>query len=129
MGIAVVAAVLVGRWYFSDTATAAGQPIVSVTVPELSAADKIGEKAFNKNCASCHGVNATGLDGLGPPLVHKIYEPNHHGDMSFQMAAQRGVRAHHWRFGNMPPVEGITLDEIAVITAYIRTLQRANGIH
>jgi hypothetical protein len=39
-----------------------------------------------------------------------------------------GVQAHHWRFGNMPPVEGITRAEVATIITYIRELQRANGI-
>jgi len=67
--------------------------------------------------------------GVAPPLVHKIYEPNHHGDMAFLMAARNGVRAHHWKFGNMPPVEGITDAEVITIVAYVRALQRANGIN
>lgn len=84
---------------------------------------------FDAKCATCHGVNATGLQDMGPPLVHKIYEPSHHGDESFQRAAAMGVRAHHWRFGNMPPVEGVTRADIAMVVAYIRALQRANGIN
>jgi mono/diheme cytochrome c family protein len=44
------------------------------------------------------------------------------------MAVMKGVRAHHWRFGDMPPVEGVSEAQIAGIVAYIRTLQRANGI-
>mgnify|MGYP005998193611 CR=1 FL=1 len=70
-----------------------------------------------------------GRDGLGPPLIHKIYEPGHHGDMSFQLAAMNGVRAHHWAFGNMPAVEGITPSDITNITTYVRAIQRANGIN
>jgi hypothetical protein len=65
---------------------------------------------------------------MGPPLVHKIYEPSHHADFAFQKAVQSGVRSHHWGFGNMPPVEGITAAEIAMIITYVRTLQVANGI-
>jgi mono/diheme cytochrome c family protein len=107
---------------------ASGRPLVTVEVPELSAGEKAGEALFAANCAACHGVNAAGNDGAGPPLVHKIYEPNHHGDAAFQLAAQRGVRAHHWEFGDMAPVPGITEDEISKIVAYVRTLQRANGI-
>jgi mono/diheme cytochrome c family protein len=60
-----------------------------------------GEAKFNTNCARCHGQQATGT-AQGPPLVHKIYEPNHHGDFAFQRAAANGVRAHHWQFGDMP---------------------------
>ena len=45
------------------------------------------------------------------------------------VAAKNGVRQHHWPFGNMPPVEGITDSEISNIIAYVRTVQRANGIY
>ncbi len=57
-----------------------------------------------------------------------IYEPSHHGDMAFVMAAQRGVQAHHWRFGDMPPQEGLTEGDLKAIVAYVREMQRANGI-
>lgn len=107
----------------------AGEPIVAVTVPELDQAARAGEAAFNEKCASCHGGNAAGQAGVAPPLVHVIYEPNHHGDQSFYLAAQRGVRSHHWPFGDMPPVEGISDKEVGQIITYVRTLQRANGIN
>ena len=45
-----------------------------------------------------------------------------------QRAVARGVRAHHWRFGDMPRVEGLTRGDVAAIVAYVRELQRANGI-
>ena len=105
-----------------------GNRIVDVQVPELSPAARRGEELFNANCASCHGENAVGQEGVAPPLVHIIYEPSHHGDISFQLAAKNGVRAHHWPFGNMPPVKGVTEAEVAAITRYVRELQRANGI-
>ena len=44
-------------------------------------------------------------------------------------AAALGVRGHHWRFGDMPPVEGLTRTDVAMIVAYVRELQRANGIN
>lgn len=103
-------------------------PIVNVTVPELSAAALSGKTAYEVNCAACHGRNAAGQDGVAPPLVHRIYEPSHHGDASFVLAVRNGVRAHHWRFGNMPPVEGVSDEEINSIVTYVRELQRANGI-
>ena len=107
-----------------------GAPIVSINVPEtLSAAAQSGKRLFDANCVSCHGPNAVGQQELGPPLVHIIYEPGHHGDESFQRAVALGVRAHHWRFGNMAPVEGLSRGDVALITAYIRELQRANGIN
>ena len=99
----------------------------NVKVPALSPAAQQGETLFNAQCAQCHGKNAAGTEN-GPPLVHKIYEPSHHSDLSFQRAAKFGVRAHHWSFGNMPPVAGITETEVDRVITYVRTLQRANGI-
>lgn len=95
-------------------------------VPELTAEAQEGERYFNAVCAACHGQNGLGTE-LGPPLVHDIYNPGHHADMAFMMAVQNGVRAHHWRFGNMPPQQA-TRAEVARIVAYIRELQQANGI-
>ena len=86
-----------------------------------------GEAKFNANCARCHGERATGTK-QGPPLVHKIYEPNHHGDLAFQRAVANGVRAHHWSFGDMPRIEGLTSEDVTEITRYIRWLQRQAGI-
>lgn len=107
-----------------------GPAMVDVTVPEtLSAKAELGKVAFDAKCAACHGLNAAGQDGVAPPLVHKIYEPSHHGDAAFLMAARNGVRAHHWRFGNMPPVEGVTDSDVKMIIAYVRELQRVNGIN
>lgn len=106
-----------------------GAPLVSVAVPKtLSARAQLGRKTYEANCAPCHGRNAAGQDGVAPPLVHIIYEPGHHGDESFQRAVSRGVRAHHWRFGDMPPVEGLTRGDVAAVIAYVREMQRANGI-
>ncbi len=128
--VALTVGAIVWRFYWQAPAEkGSGAPMVSVTVPELNNKAQAGETAFNENCASCHGANAAGQEGVAPPLVHIIYEPNHHGDQSFYLAASRGVRAHHWRFGDMPPVEGITDSEVSEIIAYVRTLQRANGIN
>lgn len=87
-----------------------------------------GAGLFDKYCAACHGAGGLGSD-KGPPLIHKIYESGHHGDISFFYAASKGVAAHHWQFGNMPPVAGITPQEVAHIVAYVRKEQRAAGIN
>lgn len=86
-----------------------------------------GAALFERHCAECHGREAEGTD-QGPPLVHRIYEPSHHGDASFYRAVRQGVRGHHWPFGDMPPVEGVNGEEIGRIVAYVRNLQRAAGI-
>ena len=107
-----------------------GAPMVAVALPvELSAEAQIGLRAFEAACARCHGENAAGQQGVAPPLIHKIYEPSHHADESFQRAVATGVRSHHWSFGDMPPVEGLTRGDVAMVVAYIREIQRANGIN
>ncbi|MDZ4134521.1 MAG: cytochrome c [Paracoccaceae bacterium] len=108
---------------------AKGAPLVQVVLPELQGDAVIGARVFEAKCAACHGNNGTGVDGAGPPLIHKIYEPSHHGDAAFLAAAQNGVRAHHWKFGNMLPIKAITRAEVGMVVAYIRAVQQANGIN
>ncbi|MFY0660006.1 MAG: cytochrome c [Shimia sp.] len=109
--------------------TTATTAMVAVTQPAAhSELAQMGKRAFEATCAACHGENAAGQDGVAPPLVHKIYEPGHHSDMAFFMAVDNGVRAHHWAFGNMPPVAGLTKGDVKAIVAYVRELQRENGI-
>ena len=49
-------------------------------------------------------------------------------DAAFLLAVRNGVRPHHWRFGPMPPIDGITDDDVDDIVAYVRGLQRDAGI-
>jgi mono/diheme cytochrome c family protein len=134
LAVVFVAAAAAGWVLFAPSApepeqgTATNPAMVSVQMPELVGAERVGQTVFASRCADCHGRDAGGIEGAGPPLIHKIYEPSHHGDMSFVLAATRGVRAHHWRFGDMPPVEGVTQAEIEAVIAFIRKVQRANGI-
>ncbi len=105
-----------------------GGHLVDVRVPKLSETAAQGEVLFNENCAVCHGANAGGSQ-QGPPLVHIYYEPNHHGDDAFRFGIRHGVRQHHWNFGNMPPVPGVIEADAEKIIAYVRELQRFNGIN
>jgi cytochrome c len=86
-----------------------------------------GERLYEQSCARCHGRQAVGTEA-GPTLIHIVYEPNHHGDIAFQRAAKFGVRAHHWTFGNMPPVPEVDEAAVEKITTYVRWLQREAGI-
>lgn len=86
-----------------------------------------GAQLFESKCAGCHGPSASGSD-KGPPLVHRIYEPGHHADASFYQAVSRGVKSHHWSFGDMPPIPGIVVEETGQIVSYVRKLQMKNGI-
>ncbi len=107
-----------------------GEPAVDVealaTMP-IPPAFKRGATLFDAQCSLCHGAFALGTQ-QGPPLLDAIYRPSHHGDEAFQLAVARGVRAHHWRFGDMPPVPGLVRNDVTTIVAYVRWLQRAAGI-
>lgn len=106
---------------------AAGEPVQAAFVmPALSVDAQEGERYFNAVCAACHGQSALGTDH-GPPFINDIYNPGHHGDRAFLMAAQNGVRQHHWPYGNMPP-QKVTPAQVARIVVYIRELQEANDI-
>lgn len=112
----------------SSAGVAPGDPLVAVRPVALSGNAVLGERAYNAKCAACHGTLGGGKAGTAPPLVHVIYEPNHHGGEAFHMAVGNGVRAHHWPFGDMPPVPGLTRADVDGIVAYVRALQRENGI-
>ncbi|MFC3613010.1 cytochrome c [Lutimaribacter marinistellae] len=128
-GFAGLAVAATAGWMIvsSQRDDASAPDLASLTLPTLTPEQEEGRALFDANCAACHGVNAAG-SAQGPPLVHRIYEPSHHGDMAFVLAAKQGVRAHHWRFGNMPAVEGVSDEDVLQITHYVRALQRASGI-
>lgn len=113
MNIKLIAALLVviaasyGAWILLTGPSKAGEETSSIIIPEFSQIAQSGQIAYGENCAACHGINGAGTE-KGPTFLHAFYKAGHHGDASFESAAKRGVRAHHWQFGNMPPVEGIT---------------------
>jgi mono/diheme cytochrome c family protein len=82
-----------------------------------------GQLLYEKYCSSCHGLKLDGTD-QGPPLIHPYYKPSHHGDKSFYRAALQGVRQHHWNFGDMRPVEGMTPGKMDSLVPYVRYYQQ-----
>lgn len=125
----VLAVVAAGLALFANRFIGTSKDVASVDVrvPKLSAIAVQGKQAFDANCAQCHGKNGSGTN-QGPPLIHNIYNPGHHADQSFFLAVKRGVRRHHWPYGNMPPQPHVTQDQVAAIVKYIREIQVANGI-
>lgn len=101
---------------------------VDVKMPSsFSAKAMEGRIAFTKNCQTCHGENGSGSD-KGPPLIHDIYNPGHHGDEAFYRAASGGVTRHHWSFGNMPAQPQVSRADMESIIKYVREIQVQNGI-
>lgn len=83
-----------------------------------------GQRIFEADCASCHGKQLEGT-AKGPSLIP--YDKAHHPDGSFVTAMKSGVKQHHWKFGDMPPVEKLTQSEIQNVIAYIREVQDFNA--
>lgn len=129
--VLVLCVVILGISVFALWRYAAQHPrtaLEEIVVPKFSAEAEAGEVAFNENCATCHGPNGAGTD-QGPPLIHNIYNPGHHADISFHFAMQNGVPQHHWPFGNMPAQPQVPREDADRIIVYVRELQAANGIH
>ena len=126
-GLAVALVVVGGIGATVWNATGTGAATVEVAVPELSPRAALGRLAFAENCAACHGAKADGTDS-GPPLVHRLYNPGHHGDDAVRAAIRNGVTRHHWSFGDMPPRPEVSGRDGEAIIAFIRELQRANGM-
>ena len=87
-----------------------------------------GEQLFDANCATCHGAGAMGTES-GPTLIHPYYVPGHHNDDAIRRAVRNGVPSHHWFFGDMPPIVGVSDEELEQIILYVREQQRAGGIY
>lgn len=104
------------------TATGAGN------TPKVPFTYSVGLKKFQTLCSGCHGKWGHGTK-QGPPLMHAYYKPSHHNDSTFYRAARKGVKAHHWKFGDMPKVKGITTEDMDAIIPLVRWLQRENGVY
>lgn len=108
--------------------------MASESVAEKSAAPKVpfqyalGMQHYGNMCAGCHGKWGEGSK-QGPPLMHPFYKPSHHADAAFYRAALQGVKAHHWQFGDMPPIKGATQKDLDAIIPFIRWLQREKGVY
>lgn len=128
--IVVISSVLLGGVAVAVakfTGSSSSESTVAVKVPELSRTAQRGQQVYNTSCSSCHGEDAAGSKA-GPPLVHDIYNPGHHGDESFYRAVKNGVKQHHWPYGDMPPRPEVTQRQVTSIIDYLRELQEANGI-
>jgi len=101
---------------------------VAVKKPQIPFKFGLGVKRFRDMCSKCHGEWGGGTD-QGPPLMHPFYKPSHHGDPAFYNAALKGVKAHHWKFGDMPAAPGATYKDVSQIIEFVRWLQKENGVY
>ena len=102
--------------------------IENIKLPRLSPELADGKVAYDLFCAQCHGENLVGTLKRGPTFLHRVYHPGHHRDEGFVRASKEGARQHHWKFGEMRPIFGITKERVKIIVKYIRRVQRENGL-
>ena len=110
--------------------------LVSATTGTLKAAEEVeipfhlgkGQLLYETYRSSCHGLQLNGSD-KGPPLLHPYYKPSHHGDQSFYRAALQGAQQHHWEFGNMLPVEGMTAKKMDSLVPYVRYYKQQKKLY
>lgn len=123
------------RSRFTVYATAAGvSALLAIGVAACGGSDSSaddststrGADLYEANCASCHGSDLGGTQ-RGPSHLSIVYEPAHHGDDSFRSAIAQGAGQHHWNFGDMPPVRGLSDDQVDDIIAFVRAEQQRQG--
>lgn len=107
------------------SACGSSEDVADRTPPDADRA-ATGSELYAANCAICHGDDLRGTD-QGPSFLSVVYEPGHHGDAAFLLAVQRGVQPHHWNFGPMPPIAGLTQRDVEAIVAFVRERQQAEG--
>ena len=110
----------------AEATASATSAVTSSSPTQTSTSEPDGAAAYQQYCAQCHGVDLRGTD-QGPSQLSIIYEPGHHGDYSFRAAIRDGSPEHHWWFGDMPPVEGISDSEIEAVIMFVRAEQERLG--
>lgn len=103
-------------------------PVTAEEVPPVPFKYGLGLEKYEKLCATCHGKWAEGTQ-QGPTLIHPFYVPSHHSDEAFYRAILRGVKMHHWKFGDMAPVPGAIMDDAVKITEFVRWLQQYRKLY
>lgn len=101
---------------------------VAVALPELTPQELAGKAVFAEYCATCHGPHGGGVAEIGPPLVYPGYGATELSDADIVAVVRQGVAMKRWKISDMPGVVGISGDEIRAAIAYLRAVQRANGI-
>lgn len=117
---------LLGATMLALTACGGGAGVTVDIPPQDPGLVETGAELYEANCAQCHGSDLRGTDA-GPSHLSEVYVPSHHGDGAFLVAVVAGSPEHHWDFGPMPPIDGLTESDVEAIVAFVRERQRLEG--
>jgi ubiquinol-cytochrome c reductase cytochrome c subunit len=117
VALIVIGLVTTGGAYalFSSTASAETSASTQASVAQ-------GQKIFAANCATCHGLSASGVNGVGPSLYGVGA-----ASVSFQVGTGRMPLANQGPQAEQKPVQ-FTKDQIADLAAYVASLAPGPGI-
>jgi disulfide bond formation protein DsbB len=87
-----------------------------------------GASVFEGTCATCHGADASGIDGLGKDLANNEWIRTHDDDqlVAFLKTGRLSSDPLNTTGVDMPPRGGnptLTDDDLDDVVAYLRTLQ------
>ena len=99
----------------------------SASVPVSSLSFQLGGIAYAKECTECHGRTARGTV-RGPNLIHPDYGPGKRSDAQFSQALREGKQARRAGYLDMPAVQDRSERNLKQLVAFLREVQRANGI-
>ena len=88
---------------------------------------QIGQLAFQRECAGCHGTSAGGTV-RGPNLIDPVYGPSEMADDLIRGAVLAGVPQRAAESRGMPSLDHLSEREVDLILYYLRTVQRAGGV-
>ena len=100
----------------------------TINMPPLGQLEQQGRADFNRLCAECHGMDATGGAKAGPPLMHPYYRVGKLSDDEFKRIIRQGAAQRLWKFGFMPAQLDVTEAEAEAMVAFFNALRAVNGM-
>ena len=86
-----------------------------------------GRSIYQSTCATCHGNGLKG-SSMAPSMVQAAFAPDQTPDSAFAAAIQNGVPQKRFTKGPMPAQPSVHPKDIPAVIAYVRSVQRENGI-
>jgi ubiquinol-cytochrome c reductase cytochrome c subunit len=117
VALIAIGLVTTGGAYFLATSTASAE-----TSSQVQASVDEGEKLFAANCASCHGLQAEGMDGVGPSLYGVGAAA-----VDFQVGTGRMPMANQGPQAEQKPVQ-FSDEQISDLAAYVASLAPGPGV-